>query len=259
MTTPANPSNPKPADDDQNLVPVDPGAFEEKVSSFWEKNRTIILVVCVLVVAAIVGRGVMGYMAEQKELDVEKAYAAATTPEQIKSFIAAHPDHSLAGIGHVRLADEAYKAGKFADAAADYDKAFTLLKTGPLAARAQMGRALAKIQSGQTAAGQADLKQIKDDANQFKSARAEATYHLATVALEAGNTAEASTLLDEVVKLDETGSWMQRAMLLRMSMPAAALAPVPAASAPATPAAPAAPATAAPASSSAPQIQIPGR
>lgn len=257
MTTPATPSSPKPAGDDQTLLPVDPGAFEEKVSSFWEKNRTLIIAACVIVVIAIVARGLMGYMAGQKELEIEQAYASASTTEQLKTFIASHPEHSLAGVSHVRLADDAYKAGKFAEAAADYDKAAALLKTGPLATRAQIGRALAKIQSGQVAAGQAELKQIKDDANQFKSARAEVTYHLATVAIDAGNTAEASALLDEVVRIDEVGSWMQRAMLLRMSMPALAAPTIP--TAPSATATPAAPAAATPAPSSAPQIQIPGR
>jgi len=45
------------------------------------------------VLAAIIGKGVWEYLESQKELDVEKAYAAAGTPESLKIFArASMPD-----------------------------------------------------------------------------------------------------------------------------------------------------------------------
>src|SRR5262245_31699510 len=126
MSTPATPSNSRPAGDDRNLVATDATtavSFEDKMRLFWEKNQKIAYGLCVVVLLVILGREGWQYMGRQKELDLEKAYAAATTPEQQKAFAAAHPDHALGGIAYLQIADEAYKAGKGADAVAAYDKA----------------------------------------------------------------------------------------------------------------------------------------
>src|SRR4051812_11804106 len=114
MTTPATPSSPKPAGDDRKLVSVDETyiapTFEDQLNLFWKKYSKAVLAVCVLTVVAILAKGGYEYMQGQKEVEIERAYAAATTPEQLKSFAAANPGHSLAGIAQLRLADDAYTA-----------------------------------------------------------------------------------------------------------------------------------------------------
>src|SRR5687768_13161874 len=124
------PTNPKSAGDDRNLVPVDATTaltFEDKMHIFWRKNRTAIFAVCALVFLAILGKGGWEYLARQKDLDLQKAYAAATTSDQLKSFSTANPNHPLAGIAQLRVGDEAYTAGKSADAIAAYDTALGIL------------------------------------------------------------------------------------------------------------------------------------
>jgi hypothetical protein len=239
MSKSATPSTPNPAGDDRNLVAVDPTTaftFEDKLHLFWKKNRNLVLGFCAVVLLAIVGKGVYDYLARQKELEIEKAYAAATSTEQLKAFSSAHPNHELGGIAQLRVADEAYTAGKSAEAIAGYDKALGVLKTGPLAARAKLGRALAKAQGGKAAEAATELKQIADDANQFKAIRSEAAYHLTSLAVDAGNAADAQKFVDQLNQLDPMGAWAQRATMLRATLPAT---PVPAAPAPAaaTPAA----------------------
>src|SRR3954471_379905 len=150
MSTSATPSNPTPAGDDRNLVAVDATTavtFEDKVQLFWKQNKTAVFALCFIVLLALVGKEAWDYVARQKELDVEKAYAAATNSDQLKTFAAAHPNHSLGGIAQLRIADEAYKAGKSDEAAAGYEKAISALKEGPLVARAKIGHALAKVQA----------------------------------------------------------------------------------------------------------------
>lgn len=252
MTTPATPSTPKPAEN-APVVPV--LTFEDRVAAFWKKNSTLVYVACAAVALVIVGKGGMDYMARQKELGIGQAYAAATTTEQLKAFIAAHPAHSLAGVAQVRLGDEAYTAGKYAEAISAYDQGATLLKSDPLATRARLGRAHARLQSGQTAEAQADFKQIKDDATQFKSARGEAAYALANIAYTTGNSPEGNALVDQIMQLDPTGPWAQRGMMLRLTQPQAPVVPATMIPAPAA----TAPAATAPAPSTAPQIVIPGR
>lgn len=229
MTTP---SSTPPAGDDRNLVAVDEKyvaiTFEDRLQQFWKKNRSLVVGLCTAVVIVILAKGAWDYMARQKELEIEKAYATAGTTEQLKAFAAAHADHSLAGISHLRIADDAYAAGKSADALAGYEKAAAVLKDSPLAARAQMGKALAKIQSGKTGEGAADLKQLAADSNQFKAVRSEAAYHLASLAADAGDGAEVQKLSDQLMQIDPSSPWTQRGLMLRASMPvakAAAAAP----------------------------------
>lgn len=232
MSTSATPLNPNPGDD-RNLVAVDATTavtFEDKMTLFWRKNRALVLGLCAVVVLAILAKGGWDYLARQKELDVEKAYAAATTPEQLKAFSAAHPDHTLGAIAQLRMADDAYAAGKAADAVAGYDKAIAGLKSGPLVSRAKLGRALAKAQSGKAAESATELKQLADDASQPKSVRAEAVYHLTGLAVEAGNAVDAQKYVDQLNQLDPMGSWAQRAATLRATLPAT---PAPATAAPA--------------------------
>lgn len=231
MTSSATPSDPKSAGDDRNLVAVDPAtalSFEDRVQIFWEKYRTAIFAFCGLVLLGIVAKGAWDYFARQKQIEIGNAYAAATTTEQLKSFSAAHSGHPLAGIAELRIADEAYTAGKSADAIAGYDKAISVLETGPLAARAHMGRALAKIQGGKASEGANELKQLADDAKQLKAIRSEALYHLTSLAVDAGNAAGAQKSSEELMKLDPMSAWTQRAIALRGTLPAAPAASVPA-------------------------------
>ncbi len=223
MSTPATPSSPNPAGDDRNLVAVDATTavtFEEKMQVVWKKNRAIVLGLCVLILLAILGKGAWEYMSRSKELDVQKAYGAATTNDQLKAFTAAHAGHPLAGIAELRMGDDAYAAGKTADAIASYDRAVSVLKDGPLAARARIGRAVAKALSGKTPEATTELKQLAEDTKQTKSVRAEAAYHLTTIAVEAGNATDAQKAVDLLNQIEPMGAWTQRAQMLRATLPA---------------------------------------
>ena len=250
MTTPATPSAPK-SGDDRNLVAVDENyiapTFEDRLRLFWEKNGTLVLVLCGLVLAGILAKGGWEYLQGQKENEIGRAYAAASTPEQLKAFAAAHAGHSLAGIAQLRMADDAYAAGKSAEALAGYEQAAAAIKTGPLAARAGLGRALSKILAGKSAEGTAELKQLAGNASELKGLRAEATYHLASLAADGGNAAEVQTYSEQLMKIDPSSPWAQRAMALRASLPT----PPPAAAMPGE----AKPAEAAPTM----QIKLPGK
>jgi hypothetical protein len=224
MSSPATPAKPTPAGDDRNLVAVDAStavSFEDKLRLSWEKNSKAIIGLCVAIVVVIVGKGGWDYLERQKELEVGQAYAAASTPEQLKAFAAAHPSHALAGITHLRLADDAYKAAKIADAATGYEKALAVLKDGPLAARAKMGLALSHLQSGKAADAAKELTQLAGDEKQFKAVRAEATYHLTSLAVDAGKADEAQKMVEQLMKIDVSSPWTQRAMALRATLPAA--------------------------------------
>jgi hypothetical protein len=247
MTTPATPSSPTPAGE-RNVVVLDDKtvepSFEYKLQQFWKNNGKIVMAVCVVILLAILAKGGFELYQAQQEKGIEDEYAAASTPEKLKTFATAHAGHALAGVAQLRMADDDYTAGKFADALTSYEKASAILKTGPLAARAQLGTAMAKIGAGKAAEGEATLKQLSGDANQLKAIRAEATYHLTSLAAEAGRADDVAKYSDLVMQIDANTSWAQRAMALRASLPVAP-APAPIAS----------PAAAAPGV----QVKVPGK
>lgn len=230
----STPSNPQPSGDDRNLVPVDEQnavAFEDKLHLFWRKNGGLVLGVCAAILIGILAKGGWEWYQHKRNAEIGRTYAAASTPEQLKAFAAANAGHELAGIAHLRAADEAYDDGKAADAVASYERALEILEDGPLAARAKIGRALAKVQSGKAAEGTSELKTLADDTGQLDAVRSEAAYHLASLAAEAGNAVEAQTYIDHVTRISadpRANPWVARAMALRSTLPVGSeLAPAP--------------------------------
>lgn len=205
-------------------TPVAP-SFEETLRKFWEKNAKIIYLACATVFAVIIVKGGLDYFRAQKEKDVAAAYAAASTSDKLKTFVSQHPDHLLGAAALLRLADESYAAAKYPDAATNYQKAADIFKSGPFAGRALLGAAISKTLSGQAAEGEAKLKQLADDASRPKIIRAEASYHLGMIAVEAGRTDDAVKYFDLVTVIDPTSSWARRSMMHRASLPSAAAAP----------------------------------
>jgi hypothetical protein len=238
--------------DDRNLVTID-----ENYLMFWEKNGRAVIAVVVFAALAIVARWAFGAYAESRERAIAAEYAAAKDSAGLKAFAQAHPEAELAGVAQLRVADEAYAAGNFAAAQADYEAAAKALSGQVLGDRARLGAAISKLQAGDTAGGKAALEALAKDLVFTRTLRAEAAFHLALQARDAGQPAEAKKMIELVLTADATGLWAQRAMQLRSSLPAD---PAPAAQAPveSAPAATATPAASAPASGeSTPSVSFP--
>jgi Tfp pilus assembly protein PilF len=122
-------------------------------------------------------------------------------------------------VAYLKVADEAYTAGNFADALANYDRAAAALPGTPFASRALLGRGVCLIQSGKSSDGTGILKRLSDDTAQLEGVRCEATYHLASLAFEAGRYDEVVTLTNLIMQLDTGGTWAQRSLFLRGRTP----------------------------------------
>lgn len=226
MSNPSQPSGSSPLPgDDRNVVAAGTqgaeSSFEDQLHAFWNKNRRFILFLAVLGIAVIVGRELITYMWKERERAVSEAYGAAGTPEKLKAFAEENSGHSLAGFALIRVADEAYKEGNYAEAATAYEKAVEPLKGTPMAARARLGAAVSLAQGSDRAKGEAALKALADDAAIMPAQRTEARYHLATLMIGEGRIDEARTTLQQIMETDTTGSWAQRAYMLLAGLPAA--------------------------------------
>jgi predicted negative regulator of RcsB-dependent stress response len=230
---PKAPSNTAPATG-ETPAPV-PHNFEEDLRLFWAKNSKAIYALCVVVLLAIIGVRGWEYWQQKQQEEIQQEFALASSPEKLKSFIAQHPGHQLAGVGSLKLADEAYSANNYTEAAAQYQKAAEILKDGPLGGRARLGQAMSKANLGQNSEAEDKLKQLANDASQLKAVRGEAAYHLATLSLAAGRNEDAAKYLEQVSTVDQAGFWAQRAMLLRSQLPVPAAAVTPSVSVPVPP------------------------
>ncbi|MFH1497390.1 MAG: hypothetical protein ABII82_06140 [Verrucomicrobiota bacterium] len=226
-----------PSGDDRNLVQVDdsyvaPG-LEDRLQLFWERYSRVIIIGVVVVVIAISGRGLVGWMSARQDAATRAEFATVEGKDALLAFAAAHPSHALAGVALLQVADELYAAGDFTGAGAAYRDAAASLGDQPLAGRALLGAAISVIQAGKTAEGVAVLRQLADDVARTAVTRAEAAYHLASLARESGQIDEAGRRVEQIAALGETGVWGQRALMLREQLATAATATGDAAVAPA--------------------------
>jgi hypothetical protein len=198
-------------------IAVEPG-FEVAAQAFWDKNRALILGLCAAALLAIIGYKGWEYFAAQREESVRADFAkAGDRPEQLAAFAAANSGHELAGVALLRVADVKYGAGDYRAALDNYTKAAGALKVTALSGRARLGAAMSQLNGGDKAAGEAALKAVAADASLLKGARAEADYHLATLAYDAGNAAEVARLVAEINKLDGASLWAERAATLQVA------------------------------------------
>jgi hypothetical protein len=226
MSTPVNPSTPKPAGDARPAHPAEGATLEphfgDHLHAFWQRNRNVVFVVLVVLLVGIIAKGGWDYLQEQREQEIGKAYGAATTPLQLKAFAAAHAGHPLAAAALLRVADEAYADAKYADAVAPYEQAAAVLKQGPLASRARLGAAMSKLQGGRVSDGEAALRAFAADAKELKPFRVEAAYHLATDAVANRKWEDAKTYCEQVLQIDPASVWAQRVIALRAQIPGSA-------------------------------------
>jgi len=224
----SKPASSASAGDDRNLVPVDENylapTFEDRLRLFWAKNSRSVLVACALVLVVILGKGAYEFLAAQREKSIAAEYAAATSDDQLKAFIASHGNHTLGGLAQLGLADKAYSAGNYADARTAYERAAAILKTGSFGQRARLGAAVSAVQAGIASEGEAALKLISADLTLDKLIRSEAAYHLAALSSQAGNAAEAIRLIEQTTAIDPDGHWADRASMLRGTLPATPVA-----------------------------------
>lgn len=193
---------------------MEPG-FEVAIQAFWIKNRSLILLICAAALLAIMAREGWQYFSAQREKGVQEEYAKlADRTDKLAAFALANPGHALAGIAYLRLADENFSNADYQQAASGYQQAIGSLKNEALLGRARLGMAMSQLNGGDKVTGKAALKALGTDQWLLKSARAEATYHLASLAAEAGKIDEMKKLVDEVGKIETSGTWSRRAALL---------------------------------------------
>lgn len=212
-TPPHDPANPPP--------PAGADAFAADVLTFWEKNRSSIFILVAAVLIGLIGREGWQWFQSSREASLQEEYAkAGDNVTQLAKFADANKGQSLAGVALLRVADDNYAKNDYKSAAANYAKAVENLDNAALKSRARLGAAMSQLAGGDKAAGESALKALGADTSTLAVTRAEATYHLAVLAKEAGRADEARKAIEEVAKIEASGLWAQRAAALRAQLDA---------------------------------------
>lgn len=216
LPTNLGPHGEKPAE----ATPVVEPGFEVVAHEFWDRNRNLILLMIAAALLVIAGREGWEYFAASREADLQADYVkAGDSSDRLATFADAHPGHALAGVACLRVADDKYSAGDFKSAATYYAKAAGSLQNEALLGRAKLGSAFSQLGGSDQAGGEAALKALSADPTVFKSARAEATYHLASLAAGAGRIDEVRKLAEQLSLIEANGPWAQRATILVAGLP----------------------------------------
>lgn len=214
------------AGDDRNLVGVNAAFkeadFEDKMWMFWNDNKAAIVGGSLLALFFVVGVQVLRWYQEDSVRSMQVAYAEASDPAQKLAFAEKYKDESLAGVALMEVADEKYNAGEFIEAAGLYATAVEALEEATAQGRALLGQGVALIRGGDVDGGKRVLNELVDSDDALQSFKAEAIYHLASLAVQDKQYDAAKLLIAKMNTLDYGGIWASQLDGLKRSKPALA-------------------------------------
>lgn len=191
---------------------------EERFNDFWKRNGPSIFAVIAIVAVITVGYEIYGYIQARNAEKLSETFASLQSPEEKMDFATAHPNTELGGLAYLELADQAYAAGNFPDAATRYEAAVKALDGTPIAGRARLGAAMAKLRLGDATAP-ALLDQIARDPAVLAPIRGEAAYLLATARWKTDNPEEVRRALDLLATIEGAGVWQSLGLQLESQIP----------------------------------------
>lgn len=224
----SQPAN-QPSADERNIVPVDSsyeGAnLEDQLFLFWHKYKSIIVACAVIVALILAGWGVLSVFQDRREVRIQEEYQQTMISGEFIPFAEKNAPHPLAGLAYLQAADKKFEEENFAQSATLYGKAADSLKDQAFNGRARIGKGVALSLGGEQEQALAQLEEVARDGGTLGITRAEAHYHVASIATELNRPELALTHIEEVMKLDRSQVWAGRAMALQQSLPKPEVAP----------------------------------
>ncbi|MGF1450688.1 MAG: tetratricopeptide repeat protein [Opitutales bacterium] len=223
---PAKPASGGRGPDERNLVEVDEAfaqaSFDDRLWLWWQRNGKALLTgaAVALIAAGLVQAFRMFERQQFESMQAEYAEAVGDS-EALRAFGREHSGTSLGGAALLKVADETFQEGNYAEAANLYQQAAASLEGLPLATRATMAQAFALIEQGDTRvqAGYALLAQVAETSGNLPSLRAEAAFHRGVLATEAEDYATARRFFDLAVEQDQSGVWRQQVQQIERAVP----------------------------------------
>lgn len=188
---------------------------EERFNDFWKKNGVSVFGGIALGAVIVIGIQLFQYFDQKKEDSIQAAFSAAQSIEEKIQFAEEHPDHQLAGLAQLQVADARYNEGKYNEAAELYGSTSKVFVDPTIASRAMLGQGISLLQAGNKEDGRSVLRAIALDANALDQTRAEAAYHLAISFWEDKENENALEMTEVILQLEAAQFWAYRANLLK--------------------------------------------
>jgi predicted negative regulator of RcsB-dependent stress response len=188
--------------------------LEERFNDFWKQNGTGIFGGIAVGAVIVVGIQLFQYMGVRKEQSIRDAFAAAGDTAAKIEFADEYPDHPLAGLAQLQIADMRYEDESFSEAADSYAAAARSFEDPTLVSRALLGQGMSLLRAGQMESGRAILEAIAFDNSALDQTRGEAAFHLAVSYWEEGDHQSAHETIDVILSIDSP-FWSYRGNLLK--------------------------------------------
>ena len=158
--------------------------LDDQIQVWWEENRNSLVIGAIVALLIVGGFQSIRLYRMSYENKVQDAFQEARANDGLDSFISEFPRHDLAGVSHLQLAHEAYENEAYDEARERFRAAFDVLGDSALGLRARLGAAMASLQLGKRDEAVSIFETIADNPDLMQSARAEAAFHRAMIALE---------------------------------------------------------------------------
>lgn len=211
-TDPKQPLPPQGLNPDSDLPPD--ADVEERFNDFWKKNGGGIFGGIAIGALIVVGIQLVQYFGEKKEDAIQEAFTTSNTVEEKIAFASEYPDHQLAALAQLQVADSRYEQGAYDEAASAYAEAANGFEDPTMSSRALLGQGMSLLMSGSTDSGRALLEAVALDPTALDQTRGEAAYNLAVTYWEAGDFERVNEITDIILELNAP-FWVFRANSLR--------------------------------------------
>ncbi|HCJ11908.1 MAG: hypothetical protein A2Y14_02325 [Verrucomicrobia bacterium GWF2_51_19] len=189
-------------------------ASHETLLSFWKRaQKGILLLLCVIVLGLATYQGTR-YFQKSRMRNMQAAFMSLKDDVQRLAFAKKYASLPLGGLVTLSLADDAYKMGKYEDAADLYSKARKGLKDTLFYQRAKLGQGIALIAAGKADKGKERLKKLALDKGTSAIIAAEAFFTLAVSEFEGKHYSDCKMYLGEVYKIPSAGIFIEKAKIL---------------------------------------------
>ncbi|NDV62391.1 tetratricopeptide repeat protein [Puniceicoccales bacterium CK1056] len=209
---PNKPLPPQGLNPDSDLPPD--ADMEERFNDFWKNNGTGIFGGIAIGALIVVGIQLFQYFGEKKEASIQEAFAASSSVEEKVAFAGEYPDHQLAALAQLQVADSRYEEQAYGEAADAYAEAAKGFEDPTMASRALLGQGMSLLMGGSLESGRALLEAVALDTTALDQTRGEAAYNLAVTYWEAGDTERVTEITDIILELNSP-FWIFRANSLR--------------------------------------------
>lgn len=204
------------AGDDRNLVSIDDELANVELADrlwlLWSRHGGKVLAVIVAALAIVLGYFASHYLQQRAVGSMQEAYVKALgNPAELEAFANDHSGKPLGGVAYVELADKAYAAGDFANAAVLYAKARPALAQTVLQSRAQLGEGISLLKAGKSEEARKLLGQLVENTAALGAVRGQAAFDLVVLEFGENRTDAAKAWLQRIGEIPGAGIWAEQA------------------------------------------------